>query len=935
MSEVRLGGIFASTIRSTLFQTNLTTSLSALFMIGVLQVAYLPGAAIAGEQSCDSSQVAGVVFRDFNYNGTPDFNEPGEANIVIKAYDGNNSEVDSTSSDTDGRYVLNVGSTAVRVEFQNIPNYLAPGPKGQSSVTTLSFPNAGDCNLNLAVVSPGQYCDSDPYLATPRYVNGESTAPAISRKASLFAFQYGNTGEPLDGNGPLPNAIALDGQIASTWGIAYQRSTKTVFASAVLKRHSDLGPLGTGGIYSITPADSLTPTVSNFIDLSTLGINTGVDPRVLSGELLATQVSEPSFDVAAFSQVGKVGLGGMAMSEDDKTIYVMNLFDRTLYALHVGNPAVAPSLSDVSPYPVPNPGCSNNEYVPWAVNIHEGSVYVGVTCTAETSRQASDLHAYVLKLKGNAFETIFDFALDYQKGYGIHPGLLSITDAGLNWKPWARDFNDVTTNNNFGFAFIIYPQAILSALAWENDGSLYVGLADRSGHQYGPWNFAPESDHINFVNGPSSGDTLLACKIGQDIDGDYIYELENNSACTGHGPTAGANQSPAQGPGGGEFFYEDRYNPQGILGLPANDTHQETTFGAMTKLFGTDELKLNSYDLNEYEDGGVRTFDTISGGFLEHYQIYQQNDVDETIPGTSFGKAIGLGDLEILCDPAPIEIGNRVWLDGNENGVQDVGEDNLVGVTVRLIKQSDSTVVATTVTDADGTYYFRSSDGVEPSTSYRICLNEAGDFSASGALNGLGLTTKDSGSDINDSDAALTGEFPCIELTTGEIGQNDHSFDFGLIQTQCVEKDLFGINGSLDGTSQALFDLEKKALKHRTNLENQGRCKKLSAKKKKALLSESSELHMQTWTEVWSNGNSVSVCDQNPIVGCTSVSMSSSIETMSNNFDRIRDIVHETLSCKKISKKGVNFKKQADTYVVDAESDLDELRELGNTAQCQ
>ena len=39
-----------------------------------------------------------------------------------------------------------------------------------------------------------------------------------------------------------------------------------------------------------------------------------------------------------------------------------------------------------------------------------------------------------------------------------------------------------------------------------------------------------------------------------------------------------------------------------------------------------------------------------------------------------FMEANGLGDLELLCDQAPIEIGNRVWLDLNGNGVQDPDE---------------------------------------------------------------------------------------------------------------------------------------------------------------------------------------------------------------------------------------------------------------------
>jgi len=69
------------------------------------------------------------------------------------------------------------------------------------------------------------------------------------------------------------------------------------------------------------------------------------------------------------------------------------------------------------------------------------------------------------------------------------------------------------------------------------------------------------------------------------------------------------------------------------------------------------------------------------------------------------GKAGGLGDLEALCDDAPIEIGNRVWVDSDANGIQDPDEASLSGVTVNLYNQS-GTQIGTTTTDADGEYYF-------------------------------------------------------------------------------------------------------------------------------------------------------------------------------------------------------------------------------------
>jgi hypothetical protein len=50
-------------------------------------------------------------------------------------------------------------------------------------------------------------------------------------------------------------------------------------------------------------------------------------------------------------------------------------------------------------------------------------------------------------------------------------------------------------------------------------------------------------------------------------------------------------------------------------------------------------------------------------------------------------------------------IGDRAWVDGNRNGIQDAGEHGLAGVAFRLFT-GDGTLVASTVSDANGTYYF-------------------------------------------------------------------------------------------------------------------------------------------------------------------------------------------------------------------------------------
>lgn len=59
----------------------------------------------------------------------------------------------------------------------------------------------------------------------------------------------------------------------------------------------------------------------------------------------------------------------------------------------------------------------------------------------------------------------------------------------------------------------------------------------------------------------------------------------------------------------------------------------------------------------------------------------------------------------------PIEIGNRVWLDADNDGIQDAGENGIPNVQVKLF--AGATELATATTAADGTYYFTNAAGTD------------------------------------------------------------------------------------------------------------------------------------------------------------------------------------------------------------------------------
>ena len=127
------------------------------------------------------------------------------------------------------------------------------------------------------------------------------------------------------------------------------------------------------------------------------------------------------------------------------------------------------------------------------------------------------------------------------------------------------------------------------------------------------------------------------------------------------------------------------------------------------------------------------------------------------------GTTAGYVDAGLIITPntfnSKSSIGDRVWNDLNNNGIQDAGEPGLEGVTVTLYAGDGVTVIATTTTDAQGNYIFTNLDA----GTYVIGF--------SGLPAGYVFATKDAGTDDGkDSDAdAATGKTAPFTLGAGEI----------------------------------------------------------------------------------------------------------------------------------------------------------------------
>ena len=124
----------------------------------------------------------------------------------------------------------------------------------------------------------------------------------------------------------------------------------------------------------------------------------------------------------------------------------------------------------------------------------------------------------------------------------------------------------------------------------------------------------------------------------------------------------------------------------------------------------------------------------------------------------------------------PGSIGDKVFNDVNQNGVQDPSEPGINGVTVQL-KNCNGAVIATTVTAGNGGYSF---SNLDPGC-YRISVV---------LPNGFQFTTPNIGDDGSDSDInPANGQSGNIGLAAGE---NDDSNDAGLISQSGCDNITFG-----------------------------------------------------------------------------------------------------------------------------------------------
>ena len=743
--------------------------------------------------------ISGTAYDDLNGNGIKNNGETGLIGVAVTATD-NLGNTQSGTTDSSGNYTLaSLPGTKVRIEF-GLPPSQPADPTSQYSPTVAGDTSVQFLNLtsNLIGVNAGflnrtKWCLNNTNIAVPCWAYGKHNDPSLTTEPVLVSVPYNTTV-----NQNNKTYLANSPQIGSTWGMAYQQSTELLFASAVIRRHTDTGPMGVAGLYAIKPGSSGGGTVVWGLDLNTLSNTFGA---ALTRDL--TTKTTPNHDTQAFDKVGKSGIGDIDLSEDGNTLWVVNLEARALVRLNVTNGAQPTSLTSFDLASASGvPTCTNGVLRPWGLKLANSKGYLGVVCTGETAtgtptQTRTSLSAHVLSFNPTVTGGAMAFTqelnindLSFQRGYVWNRFTF---DGARHWNSWQStlDSSRMCSGYNPGQTprdHCLFPTPILSDIEFDDSGNMILGFIDRTSIQMTGYNYSPNTSDTVFYQNFSGGDLLRACL------SNGAFQLENNGSCGG---VPGSGVGNGQGPGGGEFYAMDIW-----VSLTTGQTvHFETMQGGLAVLKGLNPSEIVSIIMDPitYYSGGLGWYRNTDGGRIKVYEIFDQSSFFPPVVGGSF-KATGLGDIELYCANAPLELGNRIWRDLDSDGIQDADETGMDGVTVSLYQ--NNTLVGQTTTANGGKYLFNSANvnlngasGIRPSTTYEISV-----ATNSTPLQSLFLSPRDSdpstNGDLHDSDAQASGSNAVIRVTTGAAGQSDHNLDFGFGVLRMVASDPASCLGS-------------------------------------------------------------------------------------------------------------------------------------------
>ncbi|MFK4790087.1 SdrD B-like domain-containing protein, partial [Microbacterium sp. ZW T5_56] len=555
-----------------------------------------------------------------------------------------------------------------------------------------------------------------------------------------------------DLTGPV-NAVTDRSELGAVYGIGIDRDMTQLYVGAYAKRGSLYGPAGAGGLYRVNSGTGAWETYATVADAG--------DTEHVMEPAGSPYVQQ---DYAFRTAVGRESLGDVEVSEDNKFVTTVNLNTQSLVVFPVQeglNPAPIQTLK------VAAPADCVSDWQPMGLAERGTSLFVGAVC-------GSDLRAFVLEYERATDGTLGATPVKTLSGdvsattpragqNGPGTGLQLHNDCQpVDWRVWTDEVpQSCIDNGRFlpntapGVQFVV-PQPMLGDIEFTDDGQMILSFRDRSGDQYG----------LALYIGQKSADTPSYAAVVATGD---IVNVPADATTLDFATMT----NPFDDNGGG---------------------HNQAAYSGITSVPGSGTIVGNMVDANNiWGTNGLRAWDAETG-------VYRGGN----IVTVDFSKSMGLADVESLVLEQSQQIGNRIWSDVDQDGIQDPDEAAISGVQVSLY-DADGNVVATTETDSNGEYWFDTADGVLPRTSFEVRLDRAIDFEAGGPLAGYTPTAANQGLNrgIDSNGVTTEGGLVFAAVTTPAAGINDHSIDFGFVPTLVSVGDYVWFDADHDGIQDA------------------------------------------------------------------------------------------------------------------------------------
>ncbi|MBP0492577.1 SdrD B-like domain-containing protein [Pararoseomonas indoligenes] len=637
-----------------------------------------------------------IVFADNNRNGIRDAGETGLAGITVQLLNPDGTVAATTTTRADGTYSF-AGVTPGQYQVQFVaPTGATFSPTDVGTDDTIDSDAAqGTGRTGLVTVGPGGTIDN---LAAGLFVPG-----SFAGSGDVVFADNNRNGIRDAGEGGLAGVtvrlLNADGSIAATTTTAANGTYS--FAGVAPGQYQVQFVAPNGATFSPADAgnddaiDSDAAPGTGISPLVTVGPGGSVN-NVAAGLFLPAAISGVSDFVFSdnnrngIRDAGETGLAGITVQllNPDGTVAATTTTTRTgAYSFTGVAPGqyqvqfVAPSGATFSPRNAGTDDTIDSDVTPSTGRTPLLTLAPGSTL--------DNLAAGIFVPASITGANDFVFADNNRNGIrdAGETGLAGITVQLLNPDGTVAATTTTGANGNYSFTGVAA-------------GQYQVHFVAPTGATFSPRNIGPD-DTIDSDVSPSSGSTpLLTLTPGATID-NLAAGLFVPGSFAGSGDVVFADNNRNGIRDAGEA---------GLAGITVNLLNPDGTVAATTTTNAGGTYAFAGVTPGQYQVEFVAPTGAVFSPTDAGTNDAVDSDADQ---GTGLTGLITVGPGGIVNNvaagvfvPATISGANDfAFADNNRNGIRDMGEDGLAGITVQLLNP-DGTVAATTTTRADGTYSF-------------------------------------------------------------------------------------------------------------------------------------------------------------------------------------------------------------------------------------